>query len=104
MVQENKKCFAFTLAEVLLGLTIIGVITALILPTFTADMHGKANKTKFLKTISVLTQASTASFANDNYDFSGASGYYGDVNSPKETYHLVDGAEDGSTVGYNTEP
>jgi len=97
-----QKSYAFTLAETLIALMIIGLVAALTVPVIMSNIHGRAYRTQYLKTVSILTQAATASFANDSYDFSGASAYYGDLGSPTETYNLPDGAEDGNIVGPNT--
>lgn len=48
---------AFTLAEVLVTLGIIGVIAALTLPQLIKDYQGKVLHTQLLKAYSVLSQA-----------------------------------------------
>lgn len=48
---------AFTLAEVLIALVIIGVVAAITVPTFTANVHRQAMITALKKEASVLAQA-----------------------------------------------
>ena len=43
--------YGFTLAEVLVTLGIIGIITSLALPTFTADTHNRANASKLASVV-----------------------------------------------------
>ena len=54
------KKFGFTLAEVLITLTIIGVVAALVLPTFTSGVQKKKIGPKLAKAVSVFEQASQA--------------------------------------------
>ncbi|MBR6099100.1 type II secretion system protein [bacterium] len=54
---EGKKKAAFTLAEVLITLGIIGVVAALTLPTLIQNYHDKATITKLKKMYSTLQQA-----------------------------------------------
>ncbi len=71
------KRFAFTLAEVLIALAIIGVVAAMTIPTFMANTAGAQFRTGFKKGITVLTQAASANYATDGYDFAGTNGYVG---------------------------
>ena len=63
------KRFAFTLAEVLIALAIIGVVAAMTIPTFMANTAGAQFKTGIKKTIAVLTTAAAANYATEGYDF-----------------------------------
>ncbi len=72
-----EKSFAFTLAEVLIALAIIGVVAAMTIPTFMANTAGAQFRTGFKKGITVLTQAASANYATEGYDFSGTNGYAG---------------------------
>lgn len=99
-----NKYFAFTLAETLIVLVIVSIISALTIPVFVANMHGSSYRTRLIKTISNLAKASTANYAISSYDFSGANGYYGDVGSPSATYSTPGGALDGSVFGFETQP
>lgn len=103
------KRFAFTLAEVLIALAIIGVVAAMTIPTFMANTAGAQFRTGFKKGITVLTQAASANYATEGYDFSGTNGYVG---APTEQYSMtgsVDADADAATlaaqpavIGFNT--
>lgn len=55
---SHKHCaFAFTMAEILITLTIIGVIAALTLPTLTADITAKQYATTYKKAYATIDQA-----------------------------------------------
>ncbi len=97
------KRFAFTLAEVLIALAIIGVVAAMTIPTFMANTAGAQFRTGFKKGITVLTQAASANYATEGYDFSGTNGYYGTAGVPTETYSTAGGAsDDNAVIGFNT--
>ena len=100
------KRFAFTLAEVLIALAIIGVVAAMTIPTFMANTAGAQFRTGFKKGITVLTQAASANYAT-GYDFSGTNGAYGAANTtttPAGNYSTnAVTTDDGRTIGFNTE-
>lgn len=96
------KRFAFTLAEVLIALAIIGVVAAMTIPTFMANTAGAQFRTGFKKGITVLTQAASANYATEGYDFSGTNGYYGADGTPSAAYAAAGGATDGAVIGFNT--
>ncbi len=96
------KRFAFTLAEVLIALAIIGVVAAMTIPTFMANTAGAQFRTGFKKGITVLTQAASANYATEGYDFSGTNGYFGADGAPTALYSTAGGASDGATIGFNT--
>lgn len=52
-----KKEFAFTLAEVLITLGIIGIVAAMTIPTLMANYQKKQTVTKLQKAISIINQA-----------------------------------------------
>ena len=52
-----KKVFAFTLAEILITLGIIGVIAAMTLPTLTKNIYEKQTITKLKATYSIVARA-----------------------------------------------
>ena len=54
---SNKKKFAFTLAEVLITLGIIGVVAAMTIPTLMTNIKAKKLRTQFLKSYSIVQQA-----------------------------------------------
>ena len=53
----SHKRTAFTLAEVLITLGIIGIVAALTIPTLTANIRRAELKNRFKKTDSIVTQA-----------------------------------------------
>lgn len=68
-----KKFNAFTLAEVLITLGIIGVVAAMTMPTLMNSTNGAQYKTAYKKALSVLSQAVVLNVALDDYDLSQAS-------------------------------
>lgn len=67
---KNKNVkFAFTLAEVLITLGIIGVVAAMTIPVLIAKLHGRQYSTSFKKALSTLTNAARMSEAQFGYDF-----------------------------------
>ena len=56
-VDIMKKNFAFTLAEVLITLAIIGVVAAMTLPTLVNKYQDRVNETRYKKAVSMLSQA-----------------------------------------------
>ena len=56
-LNDFKKKIAFTLAEVLITLGIIGIVAAMTIPTLIANYQKKALKTQFTHTYSLLNQA-----------------------------------------------
>ena len=67
----NKKS-AFTLAEVLITLGVIGVVAAMTLPVLMQNIKGAQFISKFKKELSVLNQAVTINKAKYDWDFSDA--------------------------------
>ena len=59
---------AFTLAEVLITLGIIGVVAAMTMPTLMNSTNGAQYKTAYKKALSVLSQAVVLNVALDDYD------------------------------------
>lgn len=62
---------AFTLAEVLITLGIIGVVAAMTIPTLIANTNGAKYRSQFKKTLSTLSQAARMSQAQYGYDYAG---------------------------------
>lgn len=83
------KRFAFTLAEVLIALAIIGVVAAMTIPTFMANTAGAQFRTGFKKGITVLTQAASANYATEGYDFGGTNVAYGTTSAAASTFGLT---------------
>ena len=71
MVRNNKK--AFTLAEVLITLGIIGIVAAMTIPNLIANVNGHRFRSQFKKTISTLNQAARLSDSQYGFDFAGTS-------------------------------
>src|SRR5574344_871853 len=63
--QKVKQKVAFTLAEVLITLGIIGVVAALTLPTLIANYREKQTVTRLKKEYSTIAQAYTMAITND---------------------------------------
>ena len=64
--KKMKKSSAFTLAEVLITLAIIGVVAAMTIPGVILRTNQQEYKSGFKKAISVLNQAVTMNLAIDN--------------------------------------
>ena len=58
-----KKRKAFTLAEVLITLGIIGVVAAMTIPTLVSNNKGARYRAQFKKTLATINQASRMSQA-----------------------------------------
>ena len=67
------KKLAFTLAEVLITLGIIGVVAAMTIPTLIANTNSAKFKSQYKKTLSALNQA--AKMAESKYDLNFASSF-----------------------------
>ena len=87
MTNGTKK--AFTLAEVLITLGIIGVVAAMTMPTLLNSTQGAQYRTAYKKALSVLSQAVVLNVALDDYDLSQAS------------VAEADGREEGAASLYN---
>ena len=53
---STKAKLAFTLAEVLITLGIIGIVAAMTIPTLIANTNGQKYRSQFKKTVSILSQ------------------------------------------------
>ena len=62
---EMKRCYGFTLAEVLITLAIIGVVAALSIPAVISNSQQQEFKTGLRKAVSVLNSAITMNMALD---------------------------------------
>ena len=74
----NPFCKAFTLAEVLITLAIIGVVASLTIPTLMKNYQEKEWKTLFKKTCSDLNQATKMIAADNDGNLAGAFTILGD--------------------------
>lgn len=88
MTNGTKK--AFTLAEVLITLGIIGVVAAMTMPTLLNSTQGAQYRTAYKKALSVLSQAVVLNVALDDYDLSQAtkSGADGQAEGAASLYNL----------------
>ena len=66
---RGKKA-AFTLAEVLITLGVIGVVAAMTIPTLMANIRGQQYRSQFKKTLSTLNQAVRMNKAQYGWEFS----------------------------------
>ncbi|MBQ8460490.1 type II secretion system protein [bacterium] len=66
---RGGKKVAFTLAEVLITLGVIGVVAAMTIPTLIANTNANKFRSQFKKTISTLSQAALMSKAQYGFDF-----------------------------------
>ncbi len=73
ITKHNAMSNAFTLAEVLITLAIIGVVAAMTMPTLINNTNGAQFKTAYKKALSVLSQAVVMNIALDDYDLAGTS-------------------------------
>lgn len=64
-----KKSNAFTLAEVLITLGIIGVVAAMTMPTLINQTNGAQFRAGFKKELSVISQAAALNQALEDWDF-----------------------------------
>ncbi len=66
----SKRNFAFTLAEVLITIGIVGVIAALVIPNLIGAQDMAVSKTKFKKTLATLNEAGKLAKAQYGYNYS----------------------------------
>lgn len=69
----NDKTKAFTLAEVLITLGIIGIVAAMTIPTLITNTRSQQYRSKFKKAVSTLSQAAKMSMALYDFDYAGIS-------------------------------
>ena len=90
---EKARKSAFTLAEVLITLGIIGVVAAMTMPTLINSTQGAQYKTAYKKALSVMSQAVVMNIALEDYDLSQT------VAGTNTTAESVVGADDAEEVG-----
>ena len=73
-LSNMSKRRAFTLAEVLITLGIIGVVAAMTMPTLMSSTQGAQYKAAYKKALSALSQAVTLNVALDEWNFADATG------------------------------
>ncbi len=64
-----RKMNAFTLAEVLITLGIIGVVAALTIPTLIANTNSQKFRAQYKKALSTLNQAALMNYAQNDWNF-----------------------------------
>lgn len=69
MIRDGLKFAAFTLAEVLITLGIIGVVAAMTIPNLMANVNGHKFRSQFKKSLSTVNQAVRLNVANYDYNF-----------------------------------
>ena len=96
-------CGAFTLAEVLITLGIIGVVAALTMPTLIAQHRKKALQTALLKTYSELQQANLRLLADDEhlYEIDSVNERRDLLMKEFKGYSLVVGDSNWQTIAWN---
>ncbi len=93
----------FTLAEVLIAMAIVGVVSVIVIPAFQAGATARQRRVAFTKGINSLARAATANYALNNYDYSSTFGFYGeDAVTPISVAATPGGADDGAIIGSNT--
>ncbi len=79
---DNKvKCSGFTLAEVMITLVIVGVVTAIAIMVLINNQKDAELKSRFRKTFSVMSQSINKT---NMIDFSGSASCYYPVNNDKQ--------------------
>lgn len=102
-MQQKTVKNAFTLAEVLITLGIIGVVAAMTMPTLMNSTQGAQYKAAYKKALSALSQAVTLNVALDEWSFADATdgsmdGSYGIGNMLNSRMNVVRSAcENGCT-------
>lgn len=92
------KRFGFTLAEVLITLTIIGIVAAMTMPTLINNTNGAQFKTAYKKALSVLSQAVVMNIALDDYDLAGTSANDSADDSISSLYKMFKDRTNGSVL------
>ncbi len=90
---SKSRLHAFTLAEVLITLGIIGVVAAMTMPTLINSTQGAQYKTAYKKALSVMSQAVVMNIALDDYDLSQT------IGGTNPTAESAEGKKDGKAVG-----
>jgi len=100
-----KFAKAFTLAEVLITLGIIGVVAAMTIPTLLANTKAQQYRSRFKKTISTLSQAARMSDAQYGFDYAGIVKPCGDSYATEnpETVMTVCSLLNGTLTGFTVQ-
>ena len=87
-----RKFNAFTLAEVLITLGIIGVVAAMTMPTLINQTNGAQYKAAYKKALSAIAQGVTLNVALDDVSFA-------DTVAAGETSVISKGTDDAASIG-----
>lgn len=98
------KKFGFTLVEVMIALSIIGVVASLTIPTFVSETNNKANANKLATTVSTIENAFTSMIANEGVqDLSETAFASSPTTSNLSNYLKISGSADDYTTLYGKE-
>lgn len=89
-IYSMKKQNAFTLAEVLITLGIIGVVAAMTMPSLLNATQGKQYVTAYKRALATMSQAGAINYALDDVDFSTTT-TIGDILKKRMNVTKVDG-------------
>ena len=70
-IKRLRKNFAFTLAEVLITLGIVGIVAAMVIPSLITSIRATQYATKYKKMLASLSNAGRISLAQYGFDYSG---------------------------------
>ena len=102
----TKAKFAFTLAEVLITIGIIGAVAAMTIPTLMTNIRARQYITKYKKALATLSNAARMSDSKYGFDFGGINGYCNEnsaTDNPEEKQSLcalLNGTLQGATFYY----
>ena len=102
MFGYTYKKSAFTLAEVLITLGIIGTVAAMTIPTLMMNYQKQVWESKLKKTFSVATNACERMLIEENVSAVNETSVYGDMSSSnlRKYFKLMNDAEDVPGKGY----
>ena len=96
-IYSMKKQNAFTLAEVLITLGIIGVVAAMTMPSLLNATQGKQYVTAYKRALAVMSQAGVMNYALDDTDFNNGTAY----NILANRMNVVKTGNSGKTLYFN---
>jgi len=100
LTSRGSKKQAFTLAEVLITLGIIGVVAAMTIPTLIANTKSQQFRSQFKKTLSTLNQAALMSKAQYGFDYSGLNADCGGASDDPTVTRSMCALLNGTLSGY----
>lgn len=66
---KNNKFFAFTLAELLIAMTVVGVISVLVIPGLIRGLNAKSNMSKLKNTVTYISNAVSKDITESGSDY-----------------------------------